>query len=442
VRQAGGARPGGPGIAKHTSDRAGARYREDGPVRQGSLREHNLALVLRHVAASPRPVSRAWIANATGLTRATVSALVDDLIGGRLLTEVEPAPRAGAGRPANGLTLAIDGPAGLGLEVNVDYLAACVVDLSGDVRLRLTQTGDQRPRTPDEVFADLAGLAAKARDAAVADGLRLAGAAVAVPGLVDPEGVVRLAPNLGWRDVPVPAALALLDNLADFAVALRVDNEANLAALGELHAHDRFGSARLAPRRDPEAAAPPGRPSFVYVSGEIGIGAGIVLDGALFRGARGWSGELGHMTVDHNGPPCHCGSRGCLERYAGQEVLLAATADGDADRLAELAAAGDRATLRALAGAATALGVTLAGVVNLLDVDTVVLGGVYAPLAPWLGPTVQKELRGRVLTAQWSPVTVRPSVLGGAAAVVGAAGSVVRSVLDQPNRWLTRLKPV
>jgi predicted NBD/HSP70 family sugar kinase len=418
VRHAGGARPGGPGTAKHTADRHGARYREDGPVRQGSLREHNLALVLRHVAGSPHPVSRAWIAAATGLTRATVSALVDDLLGGRLLTEVEPAPRAGAGRPANGLTLAIDGPAGLGLEVNVDYLAACVVDLSGDVRQRLTQPGDQRPRTPDEVFADLAGLAAKARDGAVADGLRLAGVAVAVPGLVDPEGVVRLAPNLGWRDVPVPAALALLDNLADFALPLRVDNEANLAALGELH------------------AAPPGRPSFVYVSGEIGIGAGIVLDGDLFRGARGWSGELGHVTVDRDGPPCHCGSRGCLERYAGQEALLNAIG-GDAGRLAELAAAGDRTALRALDDAATALGVTLAGVVNLLDVDTVVLGGIYAPLAPWLGPTVQKELRGRVLTARWSPVTVRPSVLGGAAAVVGAAGSVVRSVLDHPTAWVS-----
>jgi predicted NBD/HSP70 family sugar kinase len=174
----------------------------------------------------------------------------------------------------------------------------------------------------------------------------------------------------------------------------------------------------------------------VYVSGEIGIGAGIVLDGTLFRGARGWSGELGHVTVDPEGPPCHCGSRGCLERYAGQEALLAAIGGGDAGHLAELATAGDRAALRALDGAATALGVTLAGVVNLLDVDTVVLGGIYAPLGPWLGPTVQKELRGRVLTARWSPVTVRPSVLGGAAAVVGAAGSVVRSVLDHPIAFL------
>lgn len=424
------------------------RYGADGPVRQGSLREHNLALVLRHVADTARPVSRATIAAATGLTRATVSALVDDLIGGRLLTEVEPAPRAGAGRPANGLTLAFDGPAGLGLEINVDYLAACVVDLAGEVRHRLVQAGDQRPRTPDAVFADLAALAAKARDAAVADGLAPAGAAVAVPGLVDTEGVVRLAPNLGWREVSVPAALDQLDPALTFTQPLRVDNEANLAALGELHAV--AAEARPAARR-----------SFVYVSGEIGIGAGIVLDGALFRGARGFSGELGHMTVDPDGPPCHCGSRGCLERYAGQEALLAGIGAAGTEpaglgqergigqeigigeergigRLVELAAAGDRTVLRLLAGAATALGVTLAGVVNLLDVDTVVLGGIYAPLTPWLGPTVQRELRARVLTAQWTPVTVRPSMLGGAAAVVGAAWSVVRAVHDHPAAWLTR----
>lgn len=399
--------------------RAG-RYGADGPVRQGSLREHNLALVLRHVAASPRPLSRASVAGATGLTRATVSALVDDLLGGKLLSEVEPAPRAGAGRPAHGLALSVDGPAGLGLEVNVDYLAACVVDLTGAVRQRLVQLGDQRPRTPAEVFTDLVRLAATARDAAVDQGLVLAGAAVAVPGLVDADGLVRLAPNLGWRDVPVPAALAMLDGLTGpSALPLRVDNEANLAALGELH------------------AAKPGRQSFVYVSGEIGIGAGIVLDGALFRGSRGWSGELGHVTVNPDGPPCHCGSRGCLEPYAGQEALLgAAGGERDAAKLVELAAAGERSALRALTGAGTALGVALSGVVNLLDVDTVVLGGVYAPLTPWLGPVVQRELRARVLTAQWSPVTVRPSVLGGSAAVVGAAGSVVRTVRDNPAAWL------
>lgn len=404
--------------------RAG-RYGADGPVRQGSLREHNLGLVLRHVAASPRPLSRASVANATGLTRATVSALVDDLICGKLLAEVEPAPRSGAGRPAHGLTLAGDGPAGLGLEVNVDYLAACVVDLTGAVRQRLVQPGDQRPRTPAEVFTDLTALAARAGEAAEDCGLALAGVAVAVPGLVDADGLVRLAPNLGWRDVRVSTALSALSGPSGrFVLPLRVDNEANLAALGELH------------------AGPPGRQSFVYVSGEIGIGAGIVLDGVLFRGARGWSGELGHVTVDPDGPTCHCGARGCLEPYAGQETLLAAAGDDrDAARLAELAAGGDEAARRALDKAGTALGVALAGVVNLLDVDTVVLGGVYAPLAPWLGPVVQRELHSRVLTAQWSPVIVRPSLLGGSAAVVGAAGSVVRAVRDQPITWLGRPTP-
>lgn len=387
----------------------------DGPVRQASLREHNLGLVLRHVANAARPPSRADIAAATSLTRATVSALVDDLIAGGLLTEVDPAPRAGAGRPAAGLVLSTLGPAGLGLEINVDYLSACVVDLAGTVRHRDVRHADQRPGRPEDVLAEVAALAADARAHAEEEGLILAGAALAVPGLVTPDGVVRLAPNLGWRDVDVPAGLAALDGLA-----VTVDNEANLAALGELH------------------AGPGGPDSFVYVSGEIGIGAGIVLHGTLFRGARGWSGELGHVAVHPDGPACRCGARGCLEQYAGQEAILrAASADG-IDDLSTRAGAGEPATLEALATAGEALGVAVAGVVNLLDVEAVVLGGIYAPLADWLGPAVTAEIHRRVLTDAWSPVQVRPSVLGADAAVVGAAGSVVRTIRNHPARWLAR----
>ncbi len=392
------------------------------PVRQSSLRAHNLGLVLRHVATSGRPLSRAGVAAGTGLTRATVSALVDDLLAGRLLAEVEPAPRTGAGRPAAGLVLAADGPAGLGLEINVDYVAACVVDLAGAVRHRAVHHADQRPAGPQAALDGVARLARAARAAAERDGLVLAGAALAVPGLVTGDGLVRLAPNLGWRDVDAGGALRRGAALADLPVS--VDNEANLAALGELH------------------AGPPGATSFLYVSGEIGIGAGIVLDGALYRGARGWSGELGHVPVRPDGPVCRCGGRGCLERYAGQEAILhvAGPGDGTADaalhRLARRAGAGDPATLRALTDAADALGVVVAGVVNLLDVDTVVLGGIYAPLAAWLRPGIEAEIGRRVLTADWSPVAVRASALGGEAAVVGAAGSVVRAVRDDPARWL------
>ncbi|MEV4493098.1 ROK family protein [Micromonospora coxensis] len=401
-----------------------------GAVRQGSLRELNLAVVLGRIAAADRPPSRAAIAADTGLTRATVSAVVDDLIAGRLVVEAAPEPRAGAGRPARGLRLADDGPAGLGLEVNVDYLAACVVDLTGQVRHHEVHRADLRPLSPADALARLVELAGRARAAADRHGLTLAGATLAVPGLVDAHGLVRLAPNLGWREVDVPALLAghppLTGPVGD-GPALTVDNEANLAALGELH-------------------ATPGTASFLHVSGEIGIGAGIVLDGALFRGVRGWSGELGHVPVDPAGPRCRCGARGCLETYAGQEAILAAAglsgadlpADTAARRLADLAGAGDRATLDALRAAGTALGVAVSGVVNLLDLDTVVLGGGYATLAPWLRPPVAAELADRVLTAAWSPVTVRAAALGPESAAVGGAGAVLRRIIARPSGWLGR----
>jgi predicted NBD/HSP70 family sugar kinase len=280
-----------------------------GAVRQGSLREINLALLLGRIAAAPRPPSRAELATGSGLTRATVSAVVDDLIGGGLVTEVDPAPRTGAGRPARGLLLARHGPAGLGLEINVDYLAVCVLDLAGEVRHRTVHRADLRPASPAETLARAAELARRARADAEDQGLTLAGAALAVPGLVAADGVVRLAPNLGWREVDVPALLAAHPPLTESVPglpALVVENEANLAALGELHTGD------------------PGATDFLYVSGEVGIGAGIVLDGTLYRGARGFSGEIGHLPVHPEGRPCRCGGRGCLETYAGQETILAA----------------------------------------------------------------------------------------------------------------------
>jgi predicted NBD/HSP70 family sugar kinase len=385
----------------------------DAPVRQASLRQHNLRLVLAQVASlSPR--SRADIATATGLTRATVSTLVDDLVSGRLLREVSPTPRSGAGRPGVGLVLNdADGPAGLGLEINVDYLAACVLDLAGTVRHREIQPGDRRGVDPARVLSSAAALASRAVLAAEDQGLTIAGTAVAVPGLVSPDRVIRLAPNLGWRDV---------DASGFTPGPLTVENEANLAALGELH----HGS-------------PGGSSSFLYVSGEIGIGAGIVLQGSLFRGARGWSGELGHIAVHPDGPACRCGAHGCLERYAGQEALLPpGTSVAD---LAAAATAGSAPALARLTTAASALGVTIAGVINLLDVDTVVLGGVYAPLTPWLRTGIEAEIADRVLTAAWSPVQVRAAGLGSDAAVVGAAGAVIRAVHEEPAAWLLPVGP-
>jgi predicted NBD/HSP70 family sugar kinase len=376
------------------------------PVRQSGVRAHNLALVLQTVANSTDPISRASVATATGLTRATVSALVDDLIGGTLLIELAPSPRVGAGRPAAGLALAPHGPAALGCEINVDYLAVCVLDLTGAVRHRLVEHIDLRPAGAAAALDGLSRLAAQARSLAEADGLPMAGLALAVPGLVTAAGLVRVAPNLGWQDIDAPALLRAVPALADLPIT--VDNEANLAALGELRA----------------GAGTPD--SFVYVSGEVGIGAGIVLDGSLYRGVRGWSGEIGHIAVHPGGRPCRCGAHGCLEQYAGLEAILREAGVPSVDRIDK--------PLRESGGA---LGLALAAVVNLLDVDTIVLGGSYAPLLPWLRGGIEAELHDRVLTADLAPVTLRPAVLGTDAAMRGGADLIIRSVRDDPASWLS-----
>lgn len=392
------------------------------PARQSSVRGHNLALAFQVVAEAGGPVSRAQVAAATGLTRATASTLADALLAGGLLTERPLPPTERSGRPAVGLELSPHGPAGLGLVIDVDHLAATVVDLAGTVRAELVRPGDQRGARPGDVLRRLGRLAEQVVTEA---GLEIAGATVAVPGLVDPAGCRLLrAPNLGWRDVDVLDRLRRTSVLE--GVALRLDNEADLAALAEL----------------PLAA-----PSFAYLSGEVGIGAGLVLDGRLHRGSRGWSGEVGHLTVDRAGPLCSCGARGCLEQYAGQEALLRRAGlpalpatglshDPAVRRLAERASAGARPVLRALDEAGRALGVVLAGVVNLLDLDELVLGGSLAPLAPWLVPGVEAELRDHVLWSDLGLPTVRAARCGPDAVVRGAALAALAPVRTDPVRWL------
>jgi predicted NBD/HSP70 family sugar kinase len=382
-------------VTRHES---GAEWRHDGAARAGqqSVRRHNLALVLREVAAG-EPVSRARVAARTGLTRGTVSSLVDQLLAAELVTELAAA-RGTPGRPANPLQLNRSGPAGLGVEIGVDDVSACVVDLAGKVRARRTV----RSRHRDDVSAaGLATAAALAEEATAEAGLPIAGAAVALPGVVGADGVLERAPNLPrWVDVAVGTELGGLLG----GVPVRAGNEADLAALAELW----FGGRRS---------------DFIHVSGDVGVGAGIVLAGELFRGAGGRAGELGHVVVDPDGPDCTCGGRGCLEQVAGQEALLRATGEPDVEAL--LARPGPAPAL-----AGRALGVALAGAINLLDVPTVVLGGLYARLGTELVDAVSAELRARVVARPEVEVRLSHPDTGGALRAAGAV--VVRELLRHP----------
>ncbi|MEV4256015.1 ROK family transcriptional regulator [Spirillospora sp. NPDC049652] len=399
------------------------------PVRHATMRGRNLAVVLEHIARH-QPVTRARLAELTGFTKTTVSNLVGLLEGAGLVRDGAPVHEGERGRPGVGVSIAGDGAAGLGLEVNVDYLAACVLDLGKQVRYRHVVSSDNRGRPPADVLAALAALAAEAVTAVAGQGLAVAGAAVALPGLLDRErGVVRHAPNLGWTDVPVPTAFPVAPPAGAAPLPAEYDNEANLAALGELWFGD---GARLG--------------DFVHVSGEVGIGAGIVVGGRVFRGAHGFAGELGHLVADPSGPPCSCGGRGCLEQIAGQEAMLRAAGvpqartvtgpDGSVNALLDRLNGGDAAALAAVDRAGRALGGALASAVNLLDPDAIVLGGVFSPLAAWIRPPLEAVLAAGTGALRRGVPAVEVSGLAEGAAVLGAAGLVIERVIADPARLL------
>ncbi|WP_433502339.1 ROK family transcriptional regulator [Pseudonocardia halophobica] len=395
-------------------------------MRHRSMRDHNLGVVLGEVARRGT-VSRAGLAVATGLTKSTVSSLVGELVAARLLVAEGRTGEGERGRP--GIGLALDGGhvAGLGCEIGARRLAVAVVDLRGRTRVRLEQVGTNR-RSPTAVFDELAALAAEAERRATAQELTLVGAGLAIPGLLDHSAAghgrcVVAAPNLGWRDVPLDPYLADLPPRTGLPVA--VDNEANLAALGEL----RLGAGS-------------GHPSFLVVTGEVGIGAGLVVGSGLYSGADGFAGELGHVVVAPGGAPCACGGRGCLETVAGLPALLRAAGldpDGgltpllDALDLPAGDPAGDAARAAVDEGAA-GLALALTAAVHLLAPGLIVLGGTLAALGPVLVPRLDAALAAQVGALRGTAPPVTTSALGPDAAVLGAALGVVDAVLADPVR--------
>ncbi len=389
------------------------------------LRRANLAVVFRCIVTGEAP-SRARIADETGLNKSTVSSLVSELEDLGLVHDgVDEARRPTVGRP--GTPVVPDArTAAIGVEIGADGISIVVETIVGEVQYACHRREDLRGTSAEVVLDRAAGLIGSVGEQAERDGLEVAGIGVAIAGLVSArDGAVVYAPNLGWRRVDARRYLASRIGLP--AERMVVHNEANCAALAELWR----GAARDVR-------------SFVYVMGRVGVGAGIVIGGRLFGGEHGYAGEIGHVIVDANGLPCACGSRGCLETVAGIEAiriragLSTDTARGEyeaAEDLARRARAGEPRVLDALGEAAGALGVSLSGTINLLDVQTVVLGGAFQPLAQWLVPRVKRMLALGVLGVDG--VEVRESALGLDGPARGAAGAMLELVIAEPWRMGT-----
>jgi predicted NBD/HSP70 family sugar kinase len=384
------------------------------------LRRRNLSTVLGHVHLSG-PTSRSQLASRTGLNRSTIADLVGELSALGLVVERRSAKSAGPGRPSPVVSANPEGAVVLAIELAVDSIAVATIGLGGHLynRVRI-----DRPRgrfSPSETVEDAVKLAEPLL-ASVPVKHHFAGVGVAVVGLTRrADGFVHLAPNLGWRDVPLGEMLA---GRLGVEVPISVANEADLGALGE---HRR--------------GVRPGVPNLLFVSGEVGIGVGVILGGNPGLGAAGYAGEAGHTLINPAGVRCRCGATGCWETEAGEGALLrqigsSAGPGGRAsiDHVIALADSGDPQVLAAVDTVGGWLGLGIGDLINLFNPELVVLGGMYARLHPQLRDAIEEGVQRRVLAAPRSMVEIVPTALGIDAPLIGAAELALSAVIENPSR--------
>ncbi len=379
------------------------------------VRRHNLGAVLErlHLAG---PLSRSDLTKATGLNRSTIADLLAELTAIGLVEERPGAPGSGPGRPSPVVQVRPHRASVLAVELAVDSIAVATVGLGGHV-YNLVRVARPRGRfSPEETVQDVAKLAGPLLDSLPADH-SLVGVGVAVVGITRrSDGFVHLAPNLGWRDVPISAMLA---GELDLGAPVLAANEADLGALAE---HRR--------------GLQPGIANLVYVSGEVGIGAGVIVDGKPLLGSAGYAGEAGHTLINPEGSVCRCGAIGCWETEAGEAALLrragVSEGAGRLSEVAERAAAGDERTLRAIADVGRWLGLGIGNLINLFNPDLVVLGGLYQRLFTFLEPSVLEGSAQRTLAAPGGMATIACSALGPDASLIGAAELVMSRVIADP----------
>jgi predicted NBD/HSP70 family sugar kinase len=381
------------------------------PAGTEHIRRQNTGLVLRSLRADG-PATRTELARRTGLAKATVGTIVAELEAARAVSQDQSVP-SGRGRPGRPVTLTGESVIGLGLEVNVDYVAAVALDLAGKVRVvetRPVATAGTPPST-----AELIALATDIRSTLIREGNTVVGATVAVPGLVAHDNrTVSWAPNLGWDRRQLAAEL---EEAFGDDCPTTIDNDANCAALAE-SAHGVTTDVAHS----------------LYITGTIGIGAGIVQDGRLVRGGAGFAGEVGHMPIGDPERVCGCGRMGCWEASVGLRAMLSAVGIEEEDTPLQTAvavadlAARDPITRDALRTLGRDLGKGLATLAAVLDPAAIVLGGYFVPLGAYVVPAAGQVLAERLPSASIHLPQIRLSSLGIHAAALGAAEDALGDV--------------
>lgn len=373
---------------------------------QALVKKINKSIIL-HTIRMHSPISRAKVSEVTGLNKATVSNLVAELCGQQLVTEAGPGESSGGRKP---LMLHFNEMAGsvIGIELRVKQLKAVLCNLGGGI-LHERDSVLENHDFP-YVLGQMQQMISELIATAAPSHYGLVGIGVGVPGMVDEQGVVLFAPNLGWEMVDLRSILE-----SAFAVPVTIDNEANAGAQGELN----FGAARDVRH-------------LLYISAGSGIGSGIIIGGELYKGARGYAGETGHMTIEAEGKPCSCGSRGCWELYASEKTydnpgltLPARTTTG----LVKYALEGQPDTLSHFNSIGEYLGIGVTNLINSFNPELIVIGGALSEAEPWLGEPLRRVVAERTLPYHKQQLEITFSKLGSRGTMIGAGFSAVMHFL-------------
>ena len=383
-------------------------------ARPDAIRRHNLALMLGNVHRDGA-MTRAQLTQRLGVSRSTVGALVAELTSLGLVEESVPTGGDRVGRPSYVVGPHSAGPVVIAVDVDVTHLTCAAIGIGGSVLVRRTVATGPGASSPEHV-ADL--IAGSVDELSREVGRPLVGVGVSVPGTVDKRTrIVGVAPNLGWRNAHLGVLLA--DRLGSWP-PVTVGNDADLSVLAELSR----GNAR-------------GCDDVVYLIGRMGVGAGVIVNGAPLRGRDGRAGEVGHNVVKPGGPACHCGKRGCLETVIGDAALLSLAGRDDPpddEHVAALftdARRGDRAALAAVRVVAQWLGQALGTLVNTLNPQRVILGGSLAGVLEIARPEIEEALDLYAFDPG-HPVELTLPRFGDDSALLGAAELAFSELLEDP----------
>jgi len=383
------------------------------------LRDRNRQRVVGVLRERGR-LSQAEIARVTGLSRTTVHSLVAELKGWAMVQEVDTVqPDARGGRPALQLVLRDASQAVLGIDFGHSHVQVAIADMARNVRAERRCDLDVNHHAV-EALDTSARLAAEALAESGFDRSSLVGAGIGIPGPVDREhgtaGSATILP--GWVGLRIASEMQ-----RRLGIPVEIENDANLGALAELT----WGAGRDCS-------------NFAYVKAATGIGAGLVIDGRLLRGASGTAGEIGHTTLDEEGALCYCGNRGCLETVASGPSIIRLVANGSdgadgsaltLEHVIELVVDGDVRARRAVSDAGREIGVAVAGLCNLINPERVIVGGMLSRAGEVLLQPLRESLRRHAVQAAAEKVEVVQAVFVERAELLGSLALALRGARAQ-----------